>query len=342
MPRLTFVIPVYRNRGSIHSTYTQIVGMLRSNYPDFDSQFIFVDDGSDDGSLDEILELRREDARVEALSLSRNFGQVPAIMAGLRIARGDAVVVMSADLQDPVDLIAEMVHEWQGGNQVVVCYRIAREDSYIASWTSRIFYKLIRLSVPNMPSGGFDYVLLDRQPCEVLARLRDRTRFFQGDVLWLGFRAKFIPYERRRRTIGRSQWTLAKKVKYFIDGLLNTSYLPIRFMSLVGLLTAVSGFAYAVVVVYIRLTGQQPYIGYAPVVIVNLVVGGVIMVMLGIIGEYIWRIYDEARSRPLYVVKDRYTTDEADDEDADGPAPGAGARPSTPVERRGPRGESLR
>jgi dolichol-phosphate mannosyltransferase len=326
MARISFVIPVYRNRGSIRSTYAQIVAMLGASYPDFDYQFVFVDDGSDDGSLEEILEIRRDDIRVEALSLSRNFGQVPAIVAGLRKARGDVVVVMSADLQDPVELIADMVHEWQAGSQVVVCHRIAREDSYIAALTSRIFYNLIRLSVPNMPSGGFDYILLDRQPCEVLAQLRDRTRFFQGDVLWLGFRTKFIPYERRSRTIGRSQWTLSKKVKYFIDGLLNTSYLPIRFMSLFGIITALLGFAYALVVVYVRLTEQQPYIGYAPVIIVNLIVGGVIMVMLGVIGEYIWRIYDEARARPLYVVKDRYTSGEAEPEGADGQAQETAAR----------------
>ena len=292
---LSFVIPVYRNRGSIRLTYEQIVAMLGSSYPDLDYQFVFVDDGSDDGSLEEVLGLREDDPRVEALSFSRNFGQVPAIVAGLRKARGDAVVVMSADLQDPVELIAEMVREWQAGSQVVVCYRIAREDSYVASMTSRIFYNLIRVSVPQMPSGGFDYVLLDRQPCTVLAQLRDRTRFFQGDILWLGFRTKFIPYERKQRTIGKSQWTLSKKVKYFIDGLLNTSYLPIRFMSLVGMLTALLGFFYALIVVYVRLTNQQPYIGYAPVVIVNLIIGGIIMVMLGIIGEYIWRIYDETR-----------------------------------------------
>jgi polyisoprenyl-phosphate glycosyltransferase len=303
---LTFVIPVYRNRGTIRATCTQIVEMLRTSLPGVDYQFVLVDDGSDDGSLEEILEARRLDPKVEYLSFSRNFGQVPAIIAGLREARGDAVVILSADLQDPVHLIADMIAAWRAGNQIVVCYRIAREDTAAARFTSWAFYNLIRLSNPRMPSGGFDYILLDRRPAAVLAELRERNRFLQGDVLWLGFRTQFIPYERQRRTVGRSQWTLWKKVKYFIDGLLSTSYLPIRFMSLLGIVTALAGFLYALVVVFLRLTNRQPYIGYAPLMTALLVIGGLIMVMLGIIGEYVWRIYDETRARPSYIIKDRY------------------------------------
>lgn len=320
---VTFVIPVYRNRGTIRTTYERVVAMLRESFPGLGYQFVLVDDGSDDGSLDEILEVRRGDPAVEAVALSRNFGQVAATVAGLRHARGDAAVVLSADLQDPVALIADMIREWRAGTQVVVCYRVAREDSPAAVLASKVFYGLVRLSNPAMPSGGFDFVLLDRRPYRVLAALRDRNRFFQGDVLWLGFPTKLIPYERARRTVGRSQWTLSKKLKYFIDGLLNTSYLPIRFMSLIGILTSLSGFLYALVVVYVRLTNRQPYIGYAPVMIVLLCTSGVVMTMLGVIGEYLWRIYDETRARPIYLVREHFPPRSV--------FPGAGTAPDPPA-----------
>ena len=138
-----------------------------------------------------------------------------------------------------------------------------------------------------MPSGGFDYVLLDEEPRKILAGFSERNRFFQGDILWLGFQTKLIPYHRQQRAIGASQWTLPKKIKYFIDGLLNTSYLPIRFMSLIGFTTAFSGFAYAGVVVCARILNKQPFVGWAPLMIVNLIVSGILMIMMGIIGEYI-------------------------------------------------------
>jgi glycosyltransferase involved in cell wall biosynthesis len=291
---VSFVIPVFRNQGSIRLTYGQIVAMMRDAYPDLGCQVVLVDDGSDDGSLEEMRATHRDDPTVECLCFSRNFGQIPAIVAGFRAARGQATVILSADLQDPVRLIADMIAEWLAGNEIVICYRISREDSAVAQLTSRVFYGLIKYTNPRMPAGGFDFVLLGEKPSRIFASFRERNRFFQGDILWMGFPTKFIPYSRQRRTIGKSQWTLAKKIKYFIDGLLNTSYLPIRLMSLLGLITSLSGFAYAVVVVFLRLTGRTPFLGYAPLMIVMLVLGGMNMIMLGIIGEYIWRIYDEA------------------------------------------------
>jgi glycosyltransferase involved in cell wall biosynthesis len=305
MKLISFVIPVFRNEGSIHLTHEKIAALMGTLAPRFDYEFVFVNDGSDDGSLAEIREVCRRDPKVRYLSLSRNFGQVAAVIAGLRAARGDAIVNLSADLQEPVELIGTMIQEWEAGSQIVVCHRISREDSLVANATSKVFYRLMRLANPRMPEGGFDFLLIDRQPNDVLKNLKERNRFFQGDVLWLGFSVKFLPYERQKRTIGKSQWSLSKKVKYFIDGLLNTSYLPIRFMSLMGLVTAFSGLLYAVLIAYARLIHRQPYIGWAPLMIIILLVGGVLMTMLGVIGEYVWRIYDEARERPLYIVQER-------------------------------------
>jgi dolichol-phosphate mannosyltransferase len=213
---------------------------------------------------------------------------------------------MSADLQDPVELIRDMILNWRSGIDVVIGHRISREDTWGARATSKIFYNLIKISNARMPSGGFDFVLLGRKPRQVLAKLNDRNRFFQGDVLWLGFPVKLIPYHRQKRVHGTSQWTLVKKLKYFIDGYLSTSYVSIRMMSLLGGITASVGFAYATLIVFLKLVYDISPKGIAPIMILVLVLGGITMLMLGIIGEYVWRIYDEVRGRPLYIIRDRF------------------------------------
>jgi dolichol-phosphate mannosyltransferase len=301
---VSFVIPVYRNRGTIRRTFQQIVELMKTQFPEFDFELVLVDDGSDDGSLEEILEVRSLDPRVCALVLSRNFGQLAAIVAGLRHTRANATVIMSADLQDPITLIGEMVREWASGTSIVVCYRVSRNDGFLPTIASWAFYRLIRLSNPQMPVGGFDYVLMDEQPARLFASFHNRNRFLQGDVLSLGFPTKFLPYHRQSRPVGKSQWTISKKLKYFIDGLIDTSYLPVRFMSAIGTLFAISGLFYAGVVAYIRMTDRQPFLGYAPLVILLLVCSGVLMIMLGVIGEYVWRIYDEVKQRPLFIVRE--------------------------------------
>lgn len=305
---LSFVIPVFRNEGSITPTYDALVSLVGKL--DFGYEFVFVNDGSDDGSMAELMRLHNADNKVKVISFSRNFGQVAAIIAGFEEAKGDAVIMMSADLQEPVSLIEEMVSKWRSGNEIVICHRIDREDGFIANNTSRVFYKLMKYANPKMPDGGFDFVLLGRQALDAFNQINERNRFFQGDVLWLGFSTAFIPYQRLKRTIGKSQWTLTKKLKYFIDGLLNTSYIPIRLMSLLGICFSFIGFIYALVIVYNRLINNTPFVGWAPLMITILIVGGLIMLMLGIIGEYVWRTYDETRKRPLYIIKDKFIKDE--------------------------------
>jgi glycosyltransferase involved in cell wall biosynthesis len=305
-PIISFILPVFRNEGSIKITCLKIEALFHVSVNSFDYEIILVNDGSDDGSWSEILEITAINERVKALSFSRNFGQVPAMIAGARHATGNAAVFMSADLQDPVELIEEMIHEWQNKkSEIVICYRTDREDSIAAKLTSAIFYRFMKIANPKMPEGGFDYVLIDRKPLDVFAAIDERNRFFQGDILWMGFNIKFIPYKRQKRTIGKSQWNFSKKLKYFIDGSLNTSYLPIRFMSTIGISTALLGFVYAFVVAYARFINKVPFKGYAPIVILLLIIGGLIMIMLGIIGEYLWRVYDETRNRPIYVIQNR-------------------------------------
>lgn len=297
---------MYRNERAVTLTYEKIAEVCRTDLAGYEREFIFVDDGSDDGSLEELLAIRQRDATVRIISFTRNFGQMAAILAGLKTSTGDLVLHLSADLQDPVDLIPRMVRQYEAGAEVVVAHRENREDRLTSRLTSRLFYRIIRLSFPDIPPGGFDYVLMARKVVDAFNSFEVRNRFFQGDVLWLGYRTTFIPYTRAKRMFGKSQYTFAKRLKNSIDAILDSSYLPIRFISLVGVLTALTGFLYAIDIVYARIRHNIPATGLAPIMILILVIGGLLMLMLGIIGEYVWRIYDEVKGKPNYVVRQIY------------------------------------
>jgi len=303
---LSFVIPVYRNERAVSLTYEKIRAMCEKSLPSYNREFVFVDDGSDDGSLAELLELKKKDASVRIVSFTRNFGQMAAILAGLKTATGDLILHVSADLQDPVELMPQMVGEFEKGAELVVGHRVNREDGLLNRLTSRAFYAIVRLSFPQIPPGGFDYILMSRRVVDSFNSIEVRNRFFQGDLLWLGYRTIFIPYTRAKRPIGRSQYTFAKRLKNSIDAILDSSYLPIRFISIVGVITALLGFVYALDIVYARLRHNIPFQGWAPLMVLTLVIGGVLMLMLGIIGEYVWRIYDEVKGKPNYIIRELY------------------------------------
>lgn len=305
--RVSFVIPVYRNEKAVSLTYQKIRDVFETTLPQYALEMVFIDDGSDDGSLAELLALRHADPRVKVITFTRNFGQMAAMLAGFKQAGGDCVINISADLQDPVEVIPRMIEAWKHGAEIVIGHRTDRDDSWTAKLFSRIAYGLLRLSIPQIPAGGFDFVLMDRVVLDAFNAIDVRNRFFQGDVLWSGHRTTFIPYVRLKRTIGRSQYTLWKKLKTFIDAMVDASYLPIRFISLVGVLTSFAGAIYSLVIVYGWAVHATPFSGWAPIMMAVLLIGGLIMVMLGVIGEYIWRIYDEVRKKPNYVIRDTYT-----------------------------------
>jgi polyisoprenyl-phosphate glycosyltransferase len=304
--KISIVVAVYHNEGAISKTHEGIQAIFAKELKRHEYELIFVDDGSKDGSLQEILEVRGRDPQVKAITFTRNFGQMAAMLAGFKEASGDAVINISADLQDPIELIPQMVEKWEAGSELVVCFRAERSDSFAARLMSRAAYGLLRLSLPEIPKGGFDYVLMDRIVMDTFNQFDVRHRFFQGDLLWSGYRTSFIPYERQKRTIGRSQYSFGKKLKNFVDAILDASYLPIRFISLIGFLTAGLGFLYSLTVVAAWVAGDTPFTGWAPLMVVILFVGGLIMLMLGVIGEYVWRINEEVRKRPNYVVRDKY------------------------------------
>lgn len=300
---ISVIVPVYRNEGTLHQTYIGLISNLKEISNRYDYEIIFVNDGSDDNSLSELLKIKRIDKNVKVIDFVRNFGQQSAILAGFRYAKGEITLHISADLQDPPNLIISMIKGWEKGYKVVACARIDRDDNFISKITSKIFYRIIKIAVPKMPAGGFDYFLLDREVYKTVLSFNERNYFLQGDLLWLGYEPYFIHYKRLRRTIGKSQWNFAKKIKYFIDGVINTSYLPIRIMSFTGVATSLVGFLYAAVVLFLKMFNSIPLQGYAPIMIVLLIASGLIMMMLGIIGEYLWRIYDEVRHRPQYLIK---------------------------------------
>lgn len=304
--KISFVIAVYQNEGALSITYNKISSIFKIDLLGLDHEIIFIDDGSKDGSLTEILSLREEDPKVKVITFTRNFGQMAAMLAGFREASGDAVINISADLQDPVELIPKMIDKWRDNSEIVICYRTDRSDSLISKLFSRMAYSLLRLSLPQIPPGGFDFVLMDRKVMDSFNRIDVRHRFFQGDLLWTGYRTSFIPYVRLKRTIGKSQYNLSKKFKNFLDAILDASYLPIRFISFLGFLTSALGVLYSASIVVSWLQGKTPFTGWAPIMIAILLVGGLIMVMLGVIGEYVWRINEEVRKRPNYVVRDKF------------------------------------
>lgn len=305
----SIVVAVYFNEGSLRATLQALQSEVIARNPGLRFEVVFVDDGSGDGSLAELLRLRAENpALVRVIRFTRNFGQASAVMAGLAHARGRSAAVMSADGQDPAALVHDMLREhFQNGHEIVVCTREDRDESAWRIWTSRLFYRLMRrLSFPNMPEGGFDFVLLGRRALDVLLRHNEVHLFFQGQVLWTGYAVKFIPYTRRRRLVGESRWTFGKKLTYLIDGVLSYSFLPIRLVSVLGIALALLGFLYAVLVFVARLTWGHPVEGWTPLMIVVLVLGGVQLLMLGMIGEYVWRTLAQVRNRDRYIIEAIY------------------------------------
>lgn len=306
MSKISIVIPVYRNEIAVSRTYAKLRTVFDETLPQHELEIIFVDDGSDDNSLPELLGLRAQDERVKVISFTRNFGQMAAMLAGFKQASGDAMINLSADLQDPVELFPQMLAQWEAGSDVVICYRVERSDSLAAKIHSRLAYALLRLSIPKLPPGGFDFVLMSRRALDTFNAVDVRNRFFQGDLLWAGYPTAMIPYARQERTIGRSQYTFWKKTKNFLDAFLDASYLPIRFISGLGILTSLAGFLYAVTIVISWLFANTPFTGWAPIIISVMIIGGLNILMLGIVGEYVWRIYDEVRKKPNYVIDESH------------------------------------
>ena len=303
---ISITIPVYNNQGSLDETHRIISTLFLEDdfLKDYNYEIVFVNDGSKDNSLNKLLDIRAKDNNVKVVELSRNFGQGEAIIAGHHNSTGDAVITVSADLQDPLELIKDMVQSWSRGNEIVVGYRETREDSFFRSLTSRMYIWLINKSMrEKMPPGGFDFWLLDRKAQDAMNLIEDKIRGLHYDIYSLGFNIGLIPYHRKKRFEGKSQYNFLKRVRFALHGYLSISFAPIRFMTFLGMGVAFLGFIYAITIVIAWYFNNTPFNGWAPIMVLLLIIGGILMVMLGIIGEYLWRVYTEVQKRPNHIVK---------------------------------------
>ena len=303
-PLIAIVVPVFNEGGNLRAFYEAVAGVIQS-MPEYDWGFMFVDDGSRDGSFEVLSALRARDERVQALRFPRNFGSHVAIAAGIDYCHGDAAIVMAADLQDPPALIREFVDRWRSGYDVVWGARTGRDEGALRSYGMSMFYRLVRrFAIPTYPQGGTgSFSLISRPVIDAFRQCQERNRLTFGLIAWSGFRETSVPYHRPRRLIGSSSWTLRKMLKAAIDTFVSFSSLPIRTISFLGLLVSALSFVFGVYVFINQVFFGTRVQGWSSVMLAVLVLGGVQLLMIGVLGEYLQRILDEARARPLYIVE---------------------------------------
>ena len=302
---LSVIIPCYNEEAVLRTTHERLTTVLSGM--DARYELIFVDDGSRDGTRQILTELQLFDPHLRVLLLSRNFGHQIAVTAGLEVASGAAVVIIDADLQDPPELIPQMVQLWRQGNEVVYGVRLEREgEDRFKLWTAKVFYRLInRLSETKMPLDTGDFRLIDRKVVSVLNAMPERARFLRGMVSWAGFRQVALPYARAARHAGESKYPFRKMVHFATDGIISFSLVPLKLAIWTGFLAIWIAVAGIIVAVVDRLVNKQLPRGWASLFVAVLFMGGVQLISLGILGEYLGRIYTEVKRRPLYVVQER-------------------------------------
>jgi glycosyltransferase involved in cell wall biosynthesis len=304
MAFVSIVVPVYHNAASLPELLSRFQHLAGRNRGDR-FEFVFVDDGSRDHSFAVLQSLQQTDERVRVIKLSRNFGSNAALLAGLDQARGEVVAAIAADLQDPPELIDEMLAHWRQGHKVVLAARRSRGDPLLTRLLASTFYLLFRrFAIPSMPRQGFDFFLIDRQVCDLIKGIQESNAYLMGMILWVGFEPAILYYHRREREqrFGQSMWSLTKKLKYFIDAFVAFSYVPVRAASLLGISLSILGLLYALALLILRLFSGIPVVGWVSLMAVLLVVSGVQLLMTGILGEYLWRNLDETRRRPRFVI----------------------------------------
>lgn len=297
---LSVVVPAF-NEQEVLPTFHDRLSQTLESLP-MDAEILYVNDGSRDGTLEVMKILKAHDPRVGILDLSRNFGKEIAMTAGLDHARGEAVVVIDADLQDPPELIAEMVKHWKDGWDVVYARRIERRgETLLKKLTARWFYRLMqRVGRVRIPENVGDFRLLSRKALDALLQLREQHRFMKGLFAWIGFPQKGIPYHRDPRFAGRTTWDYWRLWNFALDGITSFTTTPLKWATYLGLITAFVSFFYGAVIILQKLLYGNPVKGYPSLMVVILFLGGVQLIFLGIIGEYLGRMFDETKQRPLY------------------------------------------
>jgi len=308
MPKVSVIVPVYYNAESLPLLFAELLKIEQSLHKDgLDLELIFVDDGSGDDSFAELIKIKQQREQTRIVKLARNFGAIRAAKAGAQFITGDSFVFLAADLQDPPELILEMVKHWQEGAKYVICVRNERDDPFSSKLFSAIYYYLLRLYIiPNFPPKGYDLALHDKVLLPYLLQQSGRTSYLQVFLFWLGFSPTVIHYNRQKRQHGRSRWNFAKRLTASLDVLLGFSVIPIRMVSLVGLLVSMVSFSYGGIVVIGAILGKSIVPGFATLAALLSFLLGLVIVMLGLIGEYIWRIFDEVNHRPESVIEAIY------------------------------------
>lgn len=302
---ISLIVPVFNEEGNIRKLHKEIVAELEGLWYDF--ELIFVDDGSDDESVAIIKDLHAADSRIKLVRFTRNFGHQVAISAGLEHAKGDAVIMMDADLQHPPSLIPDLIRHWNEGFDVVHTVRKDMGDiGLVKRGTSRLFYKLINLmGETKMVPAAADFRLMDRKVVDCLNAMKERSRFMRGLVTWTGYRQTSLRYVAGERHTGKTKYSLRKMLSFAGDGITSFSTVPLRLSSYLGLIAALAVIPYALWAVYVRLFTDTAISGWASVIVAILFLGGVQLVCVGIVGEYVGRIYEEVKGRPLYIVGER-------------------------------------
>ena len=302
--KVSIIIPVYYNEANLIPLYEDLKEKF-IDVIDYDYEIVMVNDGSKDKSYDVMKTIALQDNNVKIYSLSRNFGSHAACLCGMANSTGDCVIIKAADLQEPTELLHDMVNSWKSGNNVVLACREGREEGKAQVGFANLYYWLVRkTALSTMPKNGFDIYLLDRKVVKVIESLDEKNSAITGQILWSGFRTGIVYYTRKAREIGESKWTLKKKIRLVSDTLFSFSTVPVRFLEIMGVISVIVGLIWAVVVLVAKIAGNIAVGGFTTLFIFNLLSFGVLMISMGILGEYIWRTFDASRNRPPYIVEE--------------------------------------
>ena len=310
MTKLSIIIPCYYNEENIPVTTSRLLENEKLFSADIEFEYVMVDDGSKDGTLNALLHFEKQNpGKVKIVKLVANFGSYNAMVAGMETATGDCNVIITADLQDPPELMVKMLDYWQKGVKLVIANRKGREESVFKTAFARSFQYLMKhFAIKTLPDGGFDYVLFDRRIKEEVVKMNEKNTNCLYLMLWLGYDYVSIPYTRVERKIGKSRWTLQKKVKLFVDSFVSFSFLPIRAITTLGFILGFLALAYGIFVAFAKISGLIPISGWSSIMMVVLFVSSFQMISIGVLGEYLWRTLDASRSRPNYLIDKVYYT----------------------------------
>lgn len=306
MELLTIITPCYNEEETVSYFYDEVKKALGSI--ELDYEIIFVNDGSKDKTIEKCLELKKKDQKIKIINFSRNFGKEAAMLAGLKESKGDYVVIMDTDLQDPPSLLPQMLEYIKSGEyDSVATYRVSRKgEPVIRSFFARMFYRLINKMIDvEIVDGARDYRLMTREMVNAVLELGEYHRFSKGIFAWVGFNTKYLEYENVERVAGETKWSFWKLFKYAIDGIVGFTTIPLRLATIAGVLVSMFGFCYMIYIVIKALLFGDPVAGFPSLIVIIALIGGIQLLFLGIIGEYLARTYMESKKRPVYIIKER-------------------------------------